>query len=140
MGADRRRHGRPARPQPVRRGLCDVRRRHPAADRPAADGDPVAGRAVLSARPAGLRVEDVAWGPGGGTRLIVDGISFEVPPGSLTAIVGPNGAGKSTLLRCLYRQNRPTTGRVLVDGEDLWRMAPRARSEEHTSELQSLMR
>jgi len=55
----------------------------------------------------------------GGWRAC-DGVSLEVRSGTVTAVVGPNGAGKSSLLRCLYRALRPTTGAVLVGGDDVW--------------------
>ncbi|HWA49102.1 MAG TPA: ABC transporter ATP-binding protein, partial [Dongiaceae bacterium] len=73
---------------------------------------------------AALTVRDLAWGP---TRRapIVDGITFDLAPQEVLAIVGPNGAGKSSLLRCLYRVNRPWRGGVQVYGEDVWRMPPR---------------
>lgn len=54
-----------------------------------------------------------------GTPLIAD-VSLSVDPGEMLAVVGPNGAGKTTLLRTLYRAQRPSAGRVLVDGTDVW--------------------
>jgi iron complex transport system ATP-binding protein len=55
-------------------------------------------------------------------RPLVDQVSLQVTPGEVVGLVGPNGAGKSTLLRTFYRALRPTSGRVLLDGEDVWRM------------------
>ena len=57
---------------------------------------------------------------GFGERLLVDKLSFKVPPGAIVGIIGPNGAGKSTLLKVVARVLRPTTGRVRVRG----RVAP----------------
>lgn len=57
--------------------------------------------------------------------VAVDGVDLTVAPGQVVAIVGPNGCGKSTLLRCIARLHRPEAGRVLVGGDDLWRMRPR---------------
>ncbi|MBI6630091.1 ABC transporter ATP-binding protein [Pontibaca salina] len=71
-----------------------------------------------------LQVRDLSWGPRP-DRRIIEAISFDVPAGSTTVIVGPNGAGKSTLLRSIYRQNRPTTGKVLVGGRNIWRLSMR---------------
>lgn len=48
-------------------------------------------------------------------------VDVVVPPGSITALVGPNGAGKSTLIKAGVGFERPTAGRVLVDGVDPWR-------------------
>ncbi|MFI0353385.1 oligopeptide/dipeptide ABC transporter ATP-binding protein [Actinomadura sp. 9N407] len=48
----------------------------------------------------------------------VDDVSFEVPPGRTLAIVGESGCGKSTIARMLVRLVRPTSGRVLVQGEE----------------------
>ena len=52
-------------------------------------------------------------------RPILHDVSFTVPPGKTVAIVGPSGAGKSTISRILYRFYDVTTGRVLIDGQDI---------------------
>ncbi|HXF94662.1 MAG TPA: ATP-binding cassette domain-containing protein [Gemmatimonadales bacterium] len=53
-------------------------------------------------------------------RLVLDVAHFAVPPGAMIAIVGPNGSGKSTLLRILALIERPTEGRVVLEGAVLW--------------------
>lgn len=75
--------------------------------------------------PARLTLSDLSWGvvPG---RPIVGPISLTVEPGQMLALVGPNGAGKSSLLRCLYRYHRPSSGHVLLDGDDLWSLPGKA--------------
>ncbi len=50
---------------------------------------------------------------------VLKGITFHAPAGSTTALVGSSGSGKSTLLSLVMAFNRPTRGRVLVDGRDL---------------------
>ena len=52
-------------------------------------------------------------------RTIIDGLSLSVPDGKVTVIVGPNACGKSTLLRALARLLRPTSGHVVLDGEQI---------------------
>jgi ATP-binding cassette subfamily B protein len=52
-------------------------------------------------------------------RLILDGLSFEVPAGKMVAIVGPSGAGKSTVSRILLRFYDVAGGRVTIDGQDV---------------------
>lgn len=47
------------------------------------------------------------------------GIDLSIEPGGIVALVGPNGAGKSTLMRCLVGLRRPTSGRVLFEGQDV---------------------
>ena len=58
--------------------------------------------------------------------VVVDGVRLDLSEGGVTALVGPNGAGKSTLLSCIARLLEPDSGRVTVDGLDVFT----ARSEE----------
>src|SRR5438270_914603 len=51
----------------------------------------------------------------------VDRVSLEVPEGSVTAVLGADGAGKTSLLRTICGLERPTSGRVKVEGEDITR-------------------
>jgi ABC-type multidrug transport system fused ATPase/permease subunit len=62
--------------------------------------------------------EDVSYGyvP---ERLALRAVSLHAPAASTTALVGPNGSGKSTLCRLLLAYDRPTAGRILIDGHDL---------------------
>ena len=49
-----------------------------------------------------------------GDRLLIDNLSFSLPPGGLVGVIGPNGAGKSTLFRLLVGQEQPDAGRITV--------------------------
>ncbi|MER6136505.1 NHLP bacteriocin export ABC transporter permease/ATPase subunit [Streptomyces sp. NPDC001815] len=51
--------------------------------------------------------------------LVLDDVSFAIRPGEFVAVVGPSGCGKSTLLRLLIGFDRPVSGSVLYDGQDL---------------------
>jgi ABC-2 type transport system ATP-binding protein len=52
-----------------------------------------------------------------GSTVAVDDLSFTVEPGRVTGFLGPNGAGKSTTMRMMLDLDRPTAGRVLIDGQ-----------------------
>ncbi|MEU8510013.1 ABC transporter ATP-binding protein [Kitasatospora sp. NPDC048722] len=71
-----------------------------------------------------LTVQGLTAGYGPGSPVL-DGVDLAVPAGRVVAVVGPNGCGKSTLLRAVARLHRPDAGRVLVGGEDVWRLRPR---------------
>jgi sulfate-transporting ATPase len=49
-----------------------------------------------------------------GDRLLIDNLSFKVPPGAIVGIIGPNGAGKSTLFRMIQGVEKPDTGEVAI--------------------------
>lgn len=59
---------------------------------------------------------------GYGATPIVEGLTVDVAPGAVTAIVGPNACGKSTLLRGLARLMSPVAGQVILDGSDISRL------------------
>ena len=60
------------------------------------------------------------YGQGENQVRAVDDISFTVEKGELLAIIGPSGSGKSTLLHILGGVDRPTSGKVFVDGQDVY--------------------
>ncbi|HLS87623.1 MAG TPA: energy-dependent translational throttle protein EttA [Burkholderiales bacterium] len=59
-----------------------------------------------------LSLEGVSKGYG--DRLLIDGLSFSVPPGAIVGIIGPNGAGKSTLFRMITGKEKPDAGSIQV--------------------------
>jgi putative ABC transport system ATP-binding protein len=63
--------------------------------------------------------------PGDPGRLLLDDIHFELVQGDVLGVLGPSGAGKSSLLRLLNRLDEPTSGTVLLDGQDYREIAPR---------------
>src|SRR5512135_3200993 len=75
-----------------------------------------AGGPIIKVRNVSKRYD--ALGNGQGLEVLRD-VSFEVQPASSLAIVGPSGSGKSTLLHIVGTLDRPTSGQVLFDGNDL---------------------
>ncbi|MGB8349699.1 MAG: ATP-binding cassette domain-containing protein, partial [Gaiella sp.] len=68
----------------------------------------------------GLRLEDLSVERGG--RAVVAGVSLEIPPGQVTALLGANGAGKSSLVIAVGGLLRKSGGRVLVGDRELTRL------------------
>src|SRR5829696_5208462 len=73
----------------------------------------------------GIAVEGVSKSFGEFAAL--SNVSIDVAAGSLTALLGPSGSGKSTLLRVIAGLERPDSGRVLLDGEDVTKRPPQKR-------------
>ena len=69
-----------------------------------------------------LRVENLTkiYGSGENEVRALDGVSFAVEKGDFVAIIGPSGSGKSTLLHTLGGVDRPTSGKVFVNGQDVY--------------------
>ena len=72
-----------------------------------------------------LRVENLVktYGKGENKVKAVDNISFSVEKGELVAIVGASGSGKSTILHLLGGVDRPTSGKVYIDGKDIYSLS-----------------
>lgn len=66
-----------------------------------------------------IRFHEVAVRYPGAAQRALDGVSFDVAEGEVTAVAGPNGSGKSTLVRALLRRQKMETGAITVDGDDL---------------------
>ena len=69
-----------------------------------------------------LRVENLSkvYGSGENEVRALDGVSFSVEKGQFLAIIGPSGSGKSTLLHILGGVDRPTSGKVFLEGQDVF--------------------
>lgn len=69
-----------------------------------------------------LKVENLCkvYGKGENEVRAVDGVSFSVPRGQMVAIVGASGSGKSTLLHMIGAVDRPTSGKIYLDGQDIF--------------------
>jgi branched-chain amino acid transport system ATP-binding protein len=69
-----------------------------------------------------LRTEDLGIRFGGLAAL--NGVNFEVGRGEIRAVIGPNGAGKSTFFNCLTGVLRPSSGRIVFNGDDITGLPP----------------
>ncbi|MGY4259192.1 ABC-type transport system involved in Fe-S cluster assembly fused permease/ATPase subunit [Bradyrhizobium sp. USDA 4516] len=78
----------------------------------------IPGAKPLAVSSGSVRFEDVRFSYEA-DRPILKGLSFEVPAGKTVAIVGPSGAGKSTISRLLFRLYDVSSGRILIDGQDI---------------------
>ncbi|MEE3403999.1 MAG: ABC transporter ATP-binding protein [Acutalibacteraceae bacterium] len=69
-----------------------------------------------------LKVENLCkvYGKGENEVRAVDGVSFSVPEGQMVAIIGASGSGKSTLLHMIGAVDRPTSGKIYLDGQDVF--------------------
>jgi branched-chain amino acid transport system ATP-binding protein len=76
----------------------------------------------VGAAAALLRTEDLSVRFGGLSAL--SNVTMEVGRDEVRAVIGPNGAGKSTFFNCLTGVLRPTSGRILLDGEDIAGLPP----------------
>ncbi|MFL6853605.1 MAG: ABCB family ABC transporter ATP-binding protein/permease [Sphingomicrobium sp.] len=101
----------------IRQGLIDMEAMFLLVDTPAEVVD-APNAPALVVTDGHVRFEEVAFGyeP---ERIILKGVTLDVPAGTSLAVVGPSGAGKSTLARLLYRFYDPTAGRIMVDGQDI---------------------
>lgn len=73
-----------------------------------------------------LTIESICAGYNG--KQILDGVTFSVPDGSVTALIGPNGSGKTTLIRAISGILPPASGSILYDGQDLSKKAVQERA------------
>ena len=70
-----------------------------------------------------LKLENVSVVYGEGTpfrKVALDNINIEFPKGKITGIIGHTGSGKSTLAQLLNGLNKPTSGKIYLDGKDIW--------------------
>ncbi|MEQ7007741.1 ABC transporter ATP-binding protein [Actinopolymorpha sp. B17G11] len=88
----------------------------------------------------GIAFENVSFRYPGTNRLVLDGVSVDLPAGAVIALVGENGAGKSSLVKLLCRFYAPSYGRIAVDGADLARIAAPAWRERLSGAFQDFCR
>jgi putative ABC transport system ATP-binding protein len=71
-----------------------------------------------------LKVENLTktYGKGETKVTALDNVSFSIEKGEFVAIVGASGSGKSTLLHMLGGVDRPTSGKVYINGEDIYKL------------------
>ena len=77
-----------------------------------------------------LKVEQLCktYGTGHNQVQALQNVSFRLQKGELAAVVGQSGSGKSTLLNCIGGLDTPTSGKVYLDGEDLYALPEQRRT------------
>lgn len=76
--------------------------------------------APLAGPGAEVRIEDLSFTYPNAERPVLSSLNLTIKSGEKLALVGENGAGKSTLIKLLCRLYRPTAGRILLNGTDIW--------------------
>jgi len=72
---------------------------------------------------------------GRGDLTVLKGVDLDVNPGEIVGLIGPSGSGKSSLLHAAGLLERPTTGQVMIDGEDVGALDERARTRIRLSRI-----
>ena len=62
------------------------------------------------------------------SRTILEDVSFAFDRGECLCLLGPNGTGKTTLLKCLFHEQHPEQGKIMLDGKEIRYMSPRERA------------
>lgn len=101
----------------IRQGVIDMEAMFKLIDTPTEIAD-APNAPELKVAQAEVRFDNVVFGYDP-DRTILHGLSFTIPAGKTLAIVGPTGAGKSTIARLLFRFYDTTSGRILIDGQDI---------------------
>lgn len=70
-----------------------------------------------------IELQGITYSYGRDAAPVLKDVSFQLESGRCAAILGNNGAGKSTLLKCIDRILRPQSGRVLIDGQDVFSLS-----------------
>ena len=65
-----------------------------------------------------LELQNIKWKVSDGTEIIKN-INLEIPSGKLVVITGPNGGGKTSLAKLIAGLEEPTSGNIILDGEDI---------------------
>ena len=65
-----------------------------------------------------LELQNIKWKVSDGTEIIKN-INVEIPTGKLVVITGPNGGGKTSLAKLIAGLEKPTSGNIILDGEDI---------------------
>ncbi len=81
-----------------------------------------------------IHIDDVTVSHG--RKALIRNVSLLVGRGEMVGVIGPNGAGKTTLLRTLYRAQKPSSGRVPVDGQDIWQISAKRAARRVAAVLQ----
>ncbi|ALJ21642.1 ABC transporter ATP-binding protein [Microbacterium sp. No. 7] len=95
---------------------------------PGAEPGSAGPRDAAPGAPARIELRDVTFGYAAGETPVLDRLTLTLEPGSTTAIVGPSGSGKSTVLALLAGLHAPTSGTILVDGQDAAELTADARA------------
>lgn len=88
----------------------------------------------------GIRLEEVSFRYPATERLVLNGITLDLPAGKVIAVVGENGAGKSTLVKLLCGFYAPAAGKITIDGTDLSRIDPTCWRERLAGAFQDFVR
>ena len=76
-----------------------------------------------------LKIEDLKFGYSRRSAPVLNGVNLELKSGEVGVILGKNGSGKTTLFKSIVGINRVTSGKILLDGENLIKMPPRQRAK-----------
>ena len=79
-----------------------------------------------------LKLQNISWVLPNGEKIL-DDVSLTVQKGKLTVVTGPNGGGKTSLAKIIAGLEKPTSGRIFLDGEDITKLDTTMRAQKGIS-------